>query len=182
MITRYLLYPLLVVVLLFTACQDNSNRQETPMNTSFQKEGELEFLRPDSTVITTIDIEIADTPQERAQGLMYRRSLAANHGMLFIFPQETEEGFWMKNTFIPLDIIFVSGDSSVINVAQQTRIMSEETIKPKAPKQFVVEVQAGFASRHNIGAGTFVRWQRLPTAEEPFFQALWHDLKTFVAG
>ena len=74
----------------------------------FEKHGELTFNGASGNYISTIDIEIADNDEKRTLGLMYRRELAENQGMLFIFPQERFQSFWMRNTFIPLDIIFIN--------------------------------------------------------------------------
>lgn len=161
------LHRIAVLILLtgLVACQGNEQQNVVNMDVPFEKEGRLQFLSPDDSVITAIDIEIADTPESRQQGLMYRRNLRMDQGMLFIFPQASTGGFWMKNTYIPLDIIFVGPDSQVVSIARNTRIMSEETVDPKGPKQFVVEVPAGFADRFDIDSSTRIRWDRT-TAED----------------
>lgn len=151
-------YFLLLVLLLVLGCTDDSSQTHRP--NEFQKEGTLTFYEPDSTTLTTIDIEIADTEQERLRGLMGRRSLGYDKGMLFIFDSVDEEGMWMKNTPLPLDIVFVAPDSQVINIARRTTPFSETTIEPEAPKKFVVEVRARFANRFGLTDSTHVRWTR----------------------
>jgi uncharacterized membrane protein (UPF0127 family) len=126
----------------------------------FQKEGTLTFLESDGTPITTIDIEIAETDDERKRGLMRRRSLGYERGMLFIFDTVDESSMWMKNTPLPLDIVFVDRDSSVINIVERTKPFSLDPIEPAAPKKFVVEVRAGFADRHDLTDSTRVQWTR----------------------
>ena len=126
----------------------------------FTKEGTLTFLRPDDTPVTTIDIEIADTDAEREQGLMRRRSLGYDRGMLFVFDTVDESSMWMKNTPLPLDIVFVAPDSTVINIVERTKPFSLDPIEPEAPKKFVVEVRAGFADRHDLTDSTRVQWTR----------------------
>jgi uncharacterized membrane protein (UPF0127 family) len=181
-------YQLLVATLAFAlitalgACQEKPRRNNSPVTRSFQTEGTLDFLRSDSSVITTIDIEISDTPESRRQGLMYRRSLEMDQGMLFIFPEVSSSGFWMKNTYIPLDIIFVGPDSQVVSIARRTRIMSERTIEPKAPKQFVVEVPAGFSRTFGIDTSTGIRWTREETEDRSFFGRIWDQLRAAVGG
>ncbi len=91
---------------------------------------------------------------------MRQRSLGYDRGMLFIFDEIDEGGMWMKNTPLPLDVVFVAPDSQVINIARRTTPFSEETIEPAAPKKYVVEVRAGFADRFNLSDGTLVRWTR----------------------
>lgn len=171
---RLLVTAFLALVLLtgVTACQQNQAPGEDPLNSSFEKEGTLDFVRGDTSTIKTIDIEIADTPESRRRGLMYRRSLTMDQGMLFIFPEASSGGFWMKNTYIPLDIIFVSPDSQVVSIARRTRIMSEETIEPQAPKQYVVEVPAGFTRKYDIDTTTHIRWTREPSDRGSFLDRM----------
>jgi uncharacterized membrane protein (UPF0127 family) len=156
--------PVLVAVLLagtlILGCtpEDASQDRAEP---SFEREGRLAFVQPSGDTLRTIDIEIADTDAERQRGLMGRRSLGYDRGMLFIFDTVDDGGMWMKNTPLPLDIVFVAPDSQVINIARRTTPFSEETITPEAPKKFVVEVRAGFARRFGLTDSTRVRWTRL---------------------
>jgi len=126
----------------------------------FEVEGALAFLTPDGDTLRTIDVDIADTDAERKRGLMRQRSLGYDRGMLFIFDSVDEGGMWMKNTPLPLDIVFVAPDSQVINIARRTTPFSEESIEPAAPRNFVVEVRAGFANRFDLTDSTRVRWTR----------------------
>jgi len=126
----------------------------------FEVEGALAFLTPDGDTLRTIDVDIADTDAERKRGLMRQRSLGYDRGMLFIFDSVDEGGMWMRNTPLPLDIVFVAPDSQVINIARRTTPFSEESIEPAAPRNFVVEVRAGFADRFGLTDSTRVRWTR----------------------
>lgn len=157
---RALLLSFLVAVLLAGCTSDDDNRDVIDTGTTFTKEGTLSFLQPDGSVIRTIDIEIADTDEERRRGLMFRRSMGYDKGMLFIFDEADTSGFWMKNTPMSLDIIFVSPDSQVVSIAERTTPFSEEQIRPAGPRQYVVEVRAGFAERFGITDSTRIRWQR----------------------
>lgn len=150
----------LLAVLLLTGCGGDNNQNAISMGTEFTKEGTLTFIHPGDSVLRTIDIEIAETAQERSRGLMFRRSMGYDKGMLFLFDEADESGFWMKNTPMPLDIIFVGPDSQVVSIAKRTKPFSEEQINPAAPKQFVVEVRAGFVDRFGVQKGTRIRWQR----------------------
>lgn len=143
------------------ACADERPPPGEPAK--FEKEGTLTFYQPDGTELRSIDIEIADTDAERRRGLMRQRSLGYDRGMLFIFDEVDEGGMWMKNTPLPLDIVFVAPDSQVINIARRTTPLSEESINPEAPRKFVVEVRAGFADRAGLTDSTHIRWTR--TAE-----------------
>lgn len=152
----------LLALLLLTApsCTDDGEQTQNVGGTSFQKEGTLTFYQPDGTELKTINVQIADTDAERQRGLMRQRTLGFNRGMLFIFDEVNKGGMWMKNTPLPLDIVFVAPDSQVINIARRTTPFSEESIEPTAPRKFVVEVRSGFADRYGLSDSTRVRWTR----------------------
>ena len=99
-------------------------------------------------------VEIAETSAERQIGLMHRHVLPQNHGMLFIYPQEKNLAFWMKNTFISLDIMYFSENGEWINSAQHTTPLSLDGYPSTAPAQFVLEMVAGSAKAMHIGKGS----------------------------
>ena len=100
-----------------------------------------------------IEVEIAENEAERNKGLMFRSYLPDSVGMLFIFEQPDEHSFWMKNTSIPLDIIYIGPDKKIISIAENTQPYSEESIPPYGLVQYVVEVNAGFTKQNNIQSG-----------------------------
>ena len=102
-----------------------------------------------------IRAEVAASGAERTRGLMDRPSLDAGQGMLFLFPEEAAHQFWMKNTLIPLDIIWLDRDKRVIYVSQNTppcpvMMMNCPTYGPKLPTSYVLEIGAGLAAKHGI--------------------------------
>ena len=155
------LFALLSVLALLGGCTPDESSPADGEPT-FQREGRLAFVGPSGDTLRAIDVEIADTDAERERGLMRRRSLGYDRGMLFIFDAVDESGMWMKNTPLPLDIVFVAPDSQVINIARRTTPFSQETISPAAPKKFVVEVRGGFADRFGLTDSARVRWTRTP--------------------
>ncbi len=123
----------------------------------FVKEGELVFFNKEgSKKIKKIDIEIADNEQEKMQGLMYRKYMPDTCGMLFIFDKEEPQSFWMKNTIIPLDIIFVDKNGKIVSIQKNTTPYSEKSIPSYKPAMFVVEVNAGFCDRYDIKQGDYI--------------------------
>jgi uncharacterized membrane protein (UPF0127 family) len=102
-------------------------------------------------------VELADTPGERARGLMFRRSMPQNQGMLFDFHAETPVMMWMKNTYIPLDMVFVSRQGRVTHVATDAEPMSERVISSNGPAYAVIELNAGVARKIGLKAGDEVR-------------------------
>ncbi len=151
---------LLLSLITMSCGSDSPERRGDSLEPTFTKEGTLTFIGETDQPIRTIDIEVADTEPERRRGLMQRRQMGYDKGMLFVFDDTSESGMWMKNTPMPLDIIFAGPDSTVINVVKRTKPFSLESIQPTAPKKFVVEVRAGFADRFGIAPGTRLRWSR----------------------
>lgn len=103
-----------------------------------------------------IEVEIADDDLERSNGLMYREELADGSGMLFVFPEEAPLNFWMKNTYIPLDILFFNKNRVVISVVENMepcKIMNCPLYSSKFPAQFALEVPAGFVKKHGVKIG-----------------------------
>ncbi|MDP2643333.1 MAG: DUF192 domain-containing protein [Desulfobacterales bacterium] len=130
-------------------------------SSSVRPDGALDFINFDGQNVASIVIEIAETAAARTRGLMERETLHLTDGMLFVFPQEAMLTFWMHNTFISLDILFVDKDRRVINIAEATTPMNS-TIQyhSQKPAQYVVEVPAGFVKLHHIQKGMQVRWRR----------------------
>lgn len=106
---------------------------------------------------TPFSVEIAKTDAERAKGLMGRESLAANSGMWFVFPAMGEEKFWMKDTLIPLDLIYVDDNMKVVHVIENAPPESTELLISSAPFQYVLEVNAGTVDEHDIKVGDAVQ-------------------------
>lgn len=120
---------------------------------TFTKNGELTFLDKENNFLAKIDIEIADTEEKRTQGLMFRSSMKETQGMLFIFDKEEMQAFWMKNTMIPLDMIFVNAKKEIVNVRANARPYDLSSYTSTAPAKYVVEVNGGFCKRHGIKSG-----------------------------
>ena len=98
-------------------------------------------------------VEIADTEAAREKGLMYRKSMPPGRGMLFDFHSDQPVRFWMKNTYIPLDMIFIRSDGRILNIAENTTPMSEKEVPSAGPVQAVLEVSGGTARKLGIAPG-----------------------------
>jgi hypothetical protein len=125
---------------------------------TFTKEGELTFTDSLGTLKAKIDLEIADTEYERQLGLMNRKEMKENEGMLFIFPMQQLQSFWMRNTLISLDIMFVNDQKKIVTIHKDTKILSDASYPSTQPSVYVVEVLAGFTDRHNIQVGDRINW------------------------
>jgi len=101
-------------------------------------------------------VELARTPDEQAQGLMYRKSMAADAGMLFIYAVPREAGFWMKNTYIPLDMLFIEADGRVERIHANAEPQSTAPIEGPSKTKAVLEINGGTAARLGIRPGDHV--------------------------
>jgi uncharacterized membrane protein (UPF0127 family) len=107
------------------------------------------------------NVEVVDTPETRADGLMFRQSLAADAGMLFDFHQSQPVSFWMRNTFIPLDMIFIREDGTVANVHVNARPHDPTGIPSDGPVMFVLEIPGGRSVEIGLDAGDKVEHPRI---------------------
>jgi uncharacterized protein len=107
----------------------------------------------------TVRVEVARTEVTRARGLMNRTDLAEDAGMLFVFPETERQSFWMKNTFIPLDMIFIDDAGRVVGIVEQAEPRSTAPRGVEAPSRYVLEVNGGWAARHGVRPGDQVRFE-----------------------
>ena len=112
---------------------------------------QLEIVSKNGTHV--FGVEMAVTPEEQARGLMFRRELPEKQGMLFDFKREQPTSFWMKNTYVPLDMIFIRADGRILNIAQNTVPLSEALVSSSGPVRAVLEVVAGTTKKLGIAAG-----------------------------
>ena len=141
----------------------NEPKVEAPpggVEPQFRKDGELSFLSSDkSETLQNIEIEIVRDEASITQGLMYRKSMDENRGMLFVMPQMGPQSFWMKNTHIPLDIIFINHNKQIVTVRKNTTPFSEKNVTSTQNALYVLEVNAGYCDKFGIKKGDFVKWQ-----------------------
>jgi uncharacterized protein len=126
----------------------------------FRNDGTVTFASRDGSRLTAIDVEIADNDRTRTQGLMGRTILHENRGMLFLFEDNEPRSFWMANTPLPLDILFIDTGFRIVKIHRNTRPFSEEGLESGAAARYVVEVNAGFCDRHGLSEGDSISWQR----------------------
>lgn len=166
---------LLAMLLIMSACDDRSDIAATPAPTI------VDSVRPPSdratsaptttpappaskpaeTVLPTtlmlikghpFTLEVADDDAEQERGLMFRNALAPDHGMIFVFPDERLRGFWMRNTYIPLDIVYAASNGEVVKIMKL--YPQDETVAPsEKPAQYAIELNAGTASRIGLQVG-----------------------------
>jgi hypothetical protein len=101
-------------------------------------------------------VEIADEPHERQRGLMFRREMADEHGMLFDHDEDIEASFWMRNTYISLDMIFIEADGTIESIAERTTPLSEKSVRSRGPVRYVLEINGGLSDELGIAPGDTV--------------------------
>lgn len=106
--------------------------------------------------IVEFQVEVADTAGKKAFGLMHRRNLPLTAGMLFVYDSEGYYSFWMKNTYIPLDIIFISKDNVVVDIYENAQPHSTDSIVSKAEFKYALEINGGLSHKHSIKPGNRV--------------------------
>ncbi len=127
---------------------------------SFTKEGDLSFTNKNGDAIAQIEIEIADDNQQRQTGLMFRNTMAENQGMLFIFDTEEPQAFWMHNTILPLDIMYVNSKMEIVTIIKNAKPFDDTSLPSVKPAQYVVEVNAGYTDKLGIKEGDKIVWRR----------------------
>ncbi|WP_179319290.1 DUF192 domain-containing protein [Winogradskyella helgolandensis] len=142
------------LVLLSSCKEEKKTVTEDKVVVNFKKEGTLTLKKTDSdSIIKIIDIEIADDEYTTQTGLMYRTKLETNHGMLFIFPNVQMRSFYMKNTKIPLDIIYIDQDLSIVGIQKNAKPMDETSLPSEAPAKYVLEINGGLSDTWQLAIG-----------------------------
>ncbi len=159
-VLKYILF-LSVVGAFFSSCKEESKKVIKTEPITFTKEGELTITKQKvDTLITKLDIEFAESEYETQTGLMYRKSMEDHQGMLFIFPDEQMHSFYMKNTEIPLDIIFLKSDLTIASFQENAQPLNETGLSSQVPIQYVLEVNAGLAEKWLLEVGDKIEYQK----------------------
>lgn len=145
--------------LIVTSCEDAKKHTPKPVEITFKKDGELSIYKSQTdSLLQQIDIEIADTPYKRETGLMYRNELGEQQGMLFIFEEAQYLAFYMKNTKISLDILYLNENKEIVEIYENTVIMDETALPSKSIAKYVLEVNAGKAKEWQIETGDYIKF------------------------
>lgn len=147
--------------LIFLSCKEEPKQVNNQTEISFKKEGELSlYSKPSDSVIKQLDIEIADNEYERETGLMHRSSMKNNQGMLFIFKNSQPRYFYMKNTHIPLDIIYLDSNKKIVSFQNNAKPMNETSLPSNANAQYVLEINGGLATQWNLKVGDSISYTK----------------------
>ena len=143
-------WPLLVVVALVAACTHTSPARVV-------RDPEVVLVAAGGAELR-VKVEVARTPEETQRGLMFRDHLDDGKGMLFLFPEPRKLQFWMHNTYIPLDMIFITSEMKILGVVEKATPLTDDPRGPAGVSQYVLEVPGGWAGVHGVRAGGVVRF------------------------
>ena len=147
--------------ILFTtaSCKTETNKEIKVTTVDFTKEATLTIFKQDTVAHKVLDIEIADDEYSRQTGLMYRDSMGDNQGMLFIMDQERPQAFYMKNTRIALDIIYVDSAKRIVSFQENAQPMDKTSLPSGVPAKYVLEINGGLARTWDLQVGDSISWE-----------------------
>lgn len=163
---------------MFVACSSSTKRDDAPVppqshdargaasttststSTAVPAMPKVHLAAPAGDVV--VSVEIVSTPAQIERGLMYRQHLPPDQGMLFLMEQEKNWPFWMHNTLIPLDLIFITGDLTITGIVENAEPQTDTLRDVGKPSRYVLEVNGGFCATHKIAAGAKVRFDGVP--------------------
>tara|TARA_R110002126_G_scaffold56762_4_gene151287 strand:- start:1237 stop:1728 length:492 start_codon:yes stop_codon:yes gene_type:complete len=146
--------------LFFISCKEKK-KVIKQTEVTFTKEGELTVFNASDSTKVSLNIEIADTDFDIQTGLMYRNSMENNQGMLFVFDDETERFFYMKNTKIPLDLIYINANSKIVSFQKNAKPFDESSLPSNASAKYVLEVNAGLVDIWRLSVGDSIKFINL---------------------
>ena len=145
-----------ILALILSSCENDHEKANKTIETepiTFTKEGEVYLIKSSGDTIKKLDAEFAESDYEKETGLMYRESMEDDECMLFIYDQARVRNFYMKNTYISLDILYFAADSTLVSVQKNAKPRDETSLPSEGPAQFVVEINGGLADQWGITKG-----------------------------
>lgn len=139
------------LLLSLAACQPRA--EENPQNMQKTSAAVRPLVIHTAKNAVMFEVERATTPEEHARGLMYRKDMAPNHGMLFVFPEQRPLSFWMENTLIPLDMIFIRSDGTIAHIHPMAKPLDRTPISSSEPVIAVLEILGGESAKQGIRVG-----------------------------
>ncbi|MFT5892025.1 MAG: uncharacterized membrane protein (UPF0127 family) [Dokdonia sp.] len=150
----------LVIFTVYSCKEAKEEKVITPTEFVFTKEGTLILTKADGSHIQKIDVEFAEDDYERETGLMHRISMKPLQGMLFILDEERIQNFHMKNTLIPLDLMYIDSNKKVVSFAENAKPLDLTSLSSQVPAKYVLEINGGLAEEWVIEIGDTVDWTK----------------------
>lgn len=159
---RFFAFLLVGFLSVLQSCKNEPKKIIKTEEVTFTKEGELSIFKQETdSLITTFDIEIAETSYETETGLMYRKSMATDRGMLFVSPTVRMHNFYMKNTEFSLDLIYIKDDLTIASFQENAKPLDEASLSSKVPVKYVLEVNAGLVKKFGLEVGDKVEFHKI---------------------
>ncbi len=144
------------------SCNEKKEQKVLTREVSFTKEGELVLKKKETdSVLVQLDIEFAESDYETQTGLMYRKSMQDDRGMLFVFEKEEPKYFYMKNTEFALDIIYLNSNKEIVSISKNAKPLDNTSLPSAAPAQYVLEVNAGLSDKWGLEAGDVIEYSKI---------------------
>jgi uncharacterized membrane protein (UPF0127 family) len=163
---RFLNLFLFALVFGLLSCNTNDSgsgnvvRKERP-EPKFRDDGLLWVTDNDrQDTLVEVRIEIVEKDKDIQYGMMHRKSMDPMTGMFFIMKQERPQSFYMKNTYIPLDIIYINSNKEIVSIVENAEPLNEKSLPSGAPALYILEVTGGFCAKHGVGRGMTIDFQR----------------------
>jgi len=153
-----------VFTLSIFSCKEESEKKIITEEIQFTKEGELSIhniVDSISSKVIALDIEIADNDYERETGLMYRKTMEEKRGMLFIQKDFKPQSFYMKNTLIPLDIIYIDDEFKIVSFQKNAKPLDETSLPSGKPAKYVLEINGGLSDKWNLKVGDSISYVKI---------------------
>lgn len=147
------------LMLLAIGCKTETKKEVAPTVVAFTKEATLTIYKQDTIAHKVLDIEIADDEYTRQTGLMYRDSMEPNQGMLFIMEQERPQAFYMKNTRLALDIIYLDANKKIVSFQENAQPMDKTSLPSGVPAKYVLEINGGLSRTWDLQLGDSISWE-----------------------
>lgn len=152
------IFLILISSICYNSCKEDK-KANIPIKIEFTKEGELSITKQDTdSLITTLNIEFAEDEYETQTGLMNRYSMQDNQGMLFVFPDSQPRSFYMKNTLIPLDIIYIDDQMKIVSFQKNAKPMDETSLPSGVPAKYVLEINTGLSDKLQLVIGDKINY------------------------
>jgi len=156
---KLLVFLSLLSSITYSCKKDKQRSKVTQVEITFKKEGELSLLKASNdSLIKHVNIEIADDDYQTQTGMMYRKSMQDNQGMLFVFPDSQYRYFYMRNTEIPLDIIYIDENKTIVSIQKNAKPFDETSLPSEGPAKYVLEINAGLATEWNLEKGDKIQF------------------------
>lgn len=152
----------LLCVLVYSCKEEKKKSKVTPVEITFKKEGEILLLKASNdSIIKQLSIEIADDDYQTQTGMMYRKNMEDTQGMLFVFPDSQYRYFYMRNTEIALDIIYVDENKTIVNIQKNAKPFDETSLPSEGPAKYVLEIKAGLSTEWNLEKGDKIQFSKV---------------------